>query len=72
MGRLNGMGWKKDRIDRKLFKFGHISNILKYNSFYNNGITEQESVVQNYTFFPSRNHLRPILSFLKIDNYLIL
>jgi hypothetical protein len=36
MGRSNGMGWKKDKIERKLFKFGHIYNLLKYNSFYPN------------------------------------
>jgi hypothetical protein len=36
MGRSNGMGWKKDKIDGKLFKFGHIFNLLKYKRFYLN------------------------------------
>ena len=45
MERSNGMGWKKDRIDTKLFKNGHIYNSLKYKYFSIKKTMVQESVV---------------------------
>ena len=45
MEKSNGMGWKKDKIDIKLFKNGHVCNLLKYKRFSINKITIQEFVV---------------------------
>jgi hypothetical protein len=45
MERSNGMDWKKDRIDTKLFKNGHMCNLLKYKYFSIKKIPIRESIV---------------------------